>query len=191
MQRPTNSAADVASELRRRLPDVGVKKLHKLLYFAQGHHLADGCGTLFFESLCAWDMGPVVPSLWKSEKDGESAAPAKLGQAALNTIGYVVSRYGALSGRDLQILTHGHSPWIEANERRLGSGQRSARIAAGVLADYFISAAHSEDDPATDVLLATISPPRHFVSEASPTPDDVSRLRSRLAELRDQLDLPA
>jgi hypothetical protein len=34
-------AADVAVELRRRLPGVGVKKLHKLLYDCQGHHLAD------------------------------------------------------------------------------------------------------------------------------------------------------
>lgn len=193
MQRTTHSAADVASELRRRLPDLGVKKLHKLLYLAQGHHLSDGCGPIFTEILSAWDMGPVVASLWKSEKEAESvsSASAELGQAELNTVGYVVSRYGALSGRDLEILTHGQWPWIEANERRVQSGQRSARISTDVLTDYFASAAHSDDDAVTDVLLATTWPPRHLGGASPPAPDNISRLRSRLAELREQLDLPA
>jgi hypothetical protein len=30
------SALDVATELRKRLPGVGVKKLHKLLYYCKG-----------------------------------------------------------------------------------------------------------------------------------------------------------
>jgi hypothetical protein len=36
----TASARDIASALRQRLPDIGVKKLHKLLYYAQDHRLA-------------------------------------------------------------------------------------------------------------------------------------------------------
>ena len=51
-------AADVAAELRRRLPGIGAKKLHKLLYYCQGHHLADIRHPLFIESIAAWDMGP-------------------------------------------------------------------------------------------------------------------------------------
>jgi len=34
------SAHDVAAALRDRLPGLPTKKLHKLLYFCQGHHLA-------------------------------------------------------------------------------------------------------------------------------------------------------
>jgi hypothetical protein len=34
------SAHDVAAEIRRRQPSVGTKKLHKLLYYCQGHYLA-------------------------------------------------------------------------------------------------------------------------------------------------------
>jgi hypothetical protein len=36
------SAHDVAAALRARLPDLPTKKLHKLLYYCQGHHLAFG-----------------------------------------------------------------------------------------------------------------------------------------------------
>lgn len=34
------SARDVALEIERRLPGVGEVKLHKLLYYVQGYHLA-------------------------------------------------------------------------------------------------------------------------------------------------------
>ncbi len=36
-------------------------KLQKLLYYAQGHHLAEGRGPLFTESIEAWAHGPVAP----------------------------------------------------------------------------------------------------------------------------------
>jgi len=61
-------ARDVAAEIRRRLPGVGVKKLHKLLYYCQGHHLAAFGAPLFSQSISAWDMGPVVGELWHEEK---------------------------------------------------------------------------------------------------------------------------
>src|SRR3712207_5542810 len=62
-------AADVAAEIRARLGGVPVKKLHKLLYYCQGHHLAATGQPLFSESVSAWDMGPVVGQLWKSEQE--------------------------------------------------------------------------------------------------------------------------
>lgn len=109
----------VAAELRRRLPGVGVKKLHKLLYYCQGHHLATFDEPLFNESISAWDMGPVVGQLWRSEKDhGIATADAVLDEAVLNTVGYVVSRYGALTGNDLERLTHSEDPWIDADSKR-------------------------------------------------------------------------
>ncbi|HEY6595845.1 MAG TPA: type II toxin-antitoxin system antitoxin SocA domain-containing protein [Asanoa sp.] len=57
------SAHDVAAVLRARQPALGTKKLHKLLYYCQGHHLAAFGSPLFAESIGAWDMGPVVESL--------------------------------------------------------------------------------------------------------------------------------
>jgi uncharacterized phage-associated protein len=54
------SAADVAAEFRRRLPDITDRQLHCLLYFAQGHHLAMFDEPLFRESIIAGPDGPVV-----------------------------------------------------------------------------------------------------------------------------------
>ena len=65
------TAHTIAAELRRRLPGLGAKKLHKLLYYCQGHHLATFNRALFDETISAWDMGPVVGTLWRQEKDGD------------------------------------------------------------------------------------------------------------------------
>jgi uncharacterized phage-associated protein len=130
------SAHDVAAELRRRLPGIGAVKLHKLLYYVQGHHLAHSDAPLFGESIAAWDMGPIVGALWAAEKAGESAPPPReLDEAALNTIGYVVSRYGSLTGNDLINLTHGEKPWQTADATR-GAGQQTT-IRVDWIRDYF------------------------------------------------------
>jgi uncharacterized phage-associated protein len=126
--------------LRQRLPSIGVVKLHKLLYYCQGHHLATFGRPLFSDTISAWDMGPVVGTLWREEKDGQppdeqGLLPAELGEAELNTIGYVVSRYGRMTGRELEILTHGESPWQRANDRRR-PGTRT-RIELSWIDEYF------------------------------------------------------
>jgi uncharacterized phage-associated protein len=43
-------------------------KLNKLLYFAQGHSLAKTGKPLFDEAIEAWDLGPVVPSVYHKYK---------------------------------------------------------------------------------------------------------------------------
>ncbi|HSV65240.1 MAG TPA: type II toxin-antitoxin system antitoxin SocA domain-containing protein [Mycobacteriales bacterium] len=152
------SAHDVAAELRRRMPGLPTVKLHKLLYYCQGHHLADLSEPLFAETITAWDMGPVVGELWRAEKDGETPPPAKpLDEGALNTIGYVMSRYGALTGNDLKHLTHAEMPWLRANKQRQPG--RRVRIEAEWLADYFRFEDTDPDDP-TEIRL-----PPHVVSE--------------------------
>lgn len=113
-----------------------VKKLHKLLYYCQGHHLAVHGVPLFDDTIEAWDMGPVVAGLWRVEKHGTpTPEPANLDESALNTVGYTLSRYGALTGRDLENLTHGEDPWRTADETRQSGG--SARIEHDQIARYF------------------------------------------------------
>jgi uncharacterized phage-associated protein len=51
------SAHDVAAVLRARQPGMPAKKLHKLLYYCQGHHLAVFDEPLFAETVSAYDMG--------------------------------------------------------------------------------------------------------------------------------------
>ena len=45
-----------------------------------------------------------------------------LDEAALNTLAYVLSRYGALTGRDLEMLSHSQEPWIVADQARQRGG---------------------------------------------------------------------
>ncbi len=139
------SARDVAAVLRERLPGLPTKKLHKLLYYCQGHHLAAFDEPLFSETISAWDMGPVVGTLWRQEKQGGApGGHARLDEAQLNTIGYVISRYGALTGLDLENLTHSEAPWQLANRyRRPGE---SARIESDWIREYFRTAGTADDE---------------------------------------------
>jgi uncharacterized phage-associated protein len=135
----------VAAEIRRRLPGVGNVKLHKLLYYAQGHHLAAFGDPLFAETISAWDMGPVVGTFWFEQRNGlPTAADEVLDEPELNTVGYVVSRYGGLTGPDLIRLSHGEAPWQRANEhRRPGT---SVRIPSENIREYFASVADDDDE---------------------------------------------
>jgi uncharacterized phage-associated protein len=147
----TASAHDVAAELRRLLPDAGKVKIHKLLYYCQGHHLAHFGELLFREAIAAWDMGPVVEDLWRAERHGhEVPKPTRLGEAELNTIAYVASRYGKLTGRELELLSHGERPWRLADTHRIPG--TSARIDNAVIRDYFeeADAADRAEQPVLD-----------------------------------------
>jgi uncharacterized phage-associated protein len=151
-QRPTLtavavSAHDVAVVLRQRQAGLPIKKLHKLLYYCQGHHLAAFGEPLFSETISAWDMGPVVGALWYQETNGLEPPPRRqLTEAQLNTVGYVLSRYGALTGMDLERLTHSELPWQEADKRRQPG--ESARIEAEHLQAFFRSTGAPDDsDP--------------------------------------------
>lgn len=136
-------AHDIAVELRERLPALPSKKLHKLLYYCQGHHAAATGTRLFQETISAWDMGPVVGQLWH-QQDRDTPAPPRtaLSESQLNTIGYVLSRYGQLTGKDLEHLTHAEDPWRRANETREPGG--SSRIEWSWLEEYFRQEAHDE-----------------------------------------------
>ncbi len=176
------SAHDVAAVLRDRLPGVPTKKLHKLLYYCQGHHLAAFGEPLFTETISAWDMGPVVGTLWKQEKDGVTAsrAHARIDEAQLNTVGYVVSRYGGLSGLDLEHLTHSEAPWRRADRGRRPGG--SARIELDWITEYFRTdgAADDEDAPLDRAAVRAWLRGAGGRRATPRRPDDPDELRARL-----------
>jgi uncharacterized phage-associated protein len=178
----TVSAHDVAAVLRERLPGLPAKKLHKLLYYCQGHHIATFGRPLFSETITAWDMGPVVGQLWYQEKAGQAPIlTSTLGEAELNTVGYVVSRYGALTGHDLEVLTHHDAPWLEADRNREPHGR--ATIELDWIRDHF-----ARDDGAIDENRPPLPPEavRDWLSKAEARrtdhldEDDLGRLRARL-----------
>jgi uncharacterized phage-associated protein len=49
-------------------------KLHKLMYYAQGYHLAIHGTPLFPEEIRVWTYGPAVPDLWKGCEDFSTSA---------------------------------------------------------------------------------------------------------------------
>jgi uncharacterized phage-associated protein len=178
----TASAHDVAAALRERLPGLGTKQVHKLLYYCQGHHLASTDNVIFSENLYAWDMGPVVASLWRDERDrAPRPEPHVLSEAELNTVGYVVSRYGRLGGNDLERLTHHEDPWLAADRRRAQGG--SDRIEHDWLREFFAADARPDPDagePLPDPEVVTA-----WLAEAAlpPAPGSADTRESLLARL--------
>lgn len=188
------SAHAVATELRKRVSGLPTKKLHKLLYYVQAHHLATFGTPLFSESIMAWDMGPVVSQLWFAEDSGipaPAAAPElQTDEAALNTIGFVVARYGKLSGPQLERLSHSEAPWIDADRSRQSAGKKAVRIEQSAIAAYFREQAQLEEaEPVTvdvDEKAAALIQAARFaetVSTQPAQPDDRSRLRELRAAL--------
>jgi uncharacterized phage-associated protein len=179
----TVSAHDIAAELRKRLPGLPKKKLHTLLYYCQAHHLATFDSPMFRETVSAWDMGPVVGTLWWEENEAGGPVggdPYRLDEAALNTIGYVVSRYGSLTGMDLEHLTHTESPWVEADRRQ--EPHDRARISHESMRDYFRYSDSDDDEtgtPSVDAeVLGWLADAEQW--QAHPrVPDSLDRLRAR------------
>lgn len=111
------SAHDVADELRKRIRECPKVKLQKLLYYCQGFHLALENEPMFTERIEAWEHGPVVASHWRAEEHGTSrSTPVSLTDRMIQPVDYVVQRYGALSGRELEELSHSEAPWRDLRE---------------------------------------------------------------------------
>lgn len=126
----------VASALRSRFTsEVGVVLLHKLLYYSQGWHIVWAHEPMFPEPIEAWDNGPVVATLWRSERSDVGVTRPVEGSVTdleARTLDYVVARYGHLSGSQLIGETHQEDPWRDAYRIR-----RNTRISPQALGEFF------------------------------------------------------
>jgi len=117
-------------------------KIQKLVYYAQGIHLAATGKPLFDDEIVAWMHGPVVEKLYHTYK-GNYDGPIE------PTTGYVMPKFdaqtkqlldevyrmlGQYSAWKLREMTHKETPWI--NAYRKGSG---SVISHKDMADYFKS----------------------------------------------------
>jgi uncharacterized phage-associated protein len=144
------SATDVAHVLRQLLPGLSARKLHMLLYYCQGRHLASHGVQLFADAIAAWDQGPVVGALWFAESYGSSPQALRtLHEAQLATVSDVVRRYGALSLRDLESLTRNESPWLLADVSRVAG--TSAPIRVDWIRAHFLAAELDDEEPTAAV----------------------------------------
>jgi uncharacterized phage-associated protein len=98
-------------------------KLQKLVYYAQGFHLALYGVALFDAPIEAWQHGPVVPELYHAYKEfGSSAIPCPedfdfqaLSVEARDLLDEVYSVYGQFSAWKLRDMTHDEAPWKETS----------------------------------------------------------------------------
>jgi uncharacterized phage-associated protein len=94
-------------------------KLQKLMYYAQGYHLALFDKPLFADSIEAWTHGPVVPSIYRKYKgsNGSGLTVAKgfsandLSKQEKGLLDEVYKVYGQFSAWKLRNMTHQESPW--------------------------------------------------------------------------------
>jgi len=95
-------------------------KLQKLLYYAQGFHLALFDKPLFNEAIEAWSYGPVVPPVYhRFKKFGGSAIPAQESKFDFSThptdsvklLEDVYKEFGQYSAWRLRDMTHDEPPW--------------------------------------------------------------------------------
>lgn len=182
----TLSVRDVAAVIRDRKPGTLTWKLRKLLYYCQGHHLATFNRPLFDGTISAWDTGPVVDELLLGAEgeDGRVGAGRGMGEAQLNTIGYVLSRYGALTGQDLENLTRSEEPWQLADSGRRPGG--SARIEPEWIRQYFTARGRAElPYPNLDSSAVTAGAEQRLTPSSGT--DDTEEIKVRLEGLRARL----
>ena len=119
-------------------------KLEKLLYYAEGCHLAFFNGEqLFDENFYAWEHGPVVKEVYQVYQENPYNLPLTdndLKQALSidtenqNLLEQVFQTFGQYSAWALRNKTHEERPWLEAtdNGRHLGG-----LISRKTMLDYF------------------------------------------------------
>lgn len=96
-------------------------KLQKLVYYAQGFHLAIHHTPLFDSPIEAWTHGPVVPALYQSFKSyGSNPIPypqniinQELTDEEKELIDEVFDVFGQFSAWKLRNMTHDERPWME------------------------------------------------------------------------------
>ena len=114
-------------------------KLQKLLYYAQGFHVAMCDGkTLFPESLLAWAHGPVVRKVYNRYR-GQAYHPidpnvsfsrSHIPPEIREILDAVYATYGQFSATKLEKMTHEESPWQET--------EPSSVISLDLLRNYFV-----------------------------------------------------
>lgn len=96
-------------------------KLQKLIYYAQGFHLALFDCVLFADPIEAWQHGPVVPALYHEYKVygpnpiilDVSLDYDKFDGTTLELLNDVYNLYGQYSAFALRNMTHTEPPWKE------------------------------------------------------------------------------
>jgi uncharacterized phage-associated protein len=100
--------------------DITHLKVQKLLYYAQGWHLAHFDEPLFNEEMEAWAHGPVEVSVWESFRGyGFNSIPEqenarRFDDRTRRLLVSVDRKYGIYTAKRLERMTHQEPPWLRA-----------------------------------------------------------------------------
>lgn len=96
-------------------------KLQKLVYYAQGYHLAIFGKPFFKDKIEAWRHGPVIPNLYHIYKKYDSCKiplpidfdASIFSEEQIELLDEIVEVYGQFSAWHLRNMTHEQKPWID------------------------------------------------------------------------------
>ena len=116
-------------------------RLHKLLYYCQGWHLAWYGQPLFPDQIEAWKHGPVVPAVWNTawghgKEPIRDPGPAAVPDVERASIAQVWSHYRIYSASGLRDKTHEEPPW-KSHYKPDENARCSEVIPTSDLARYF------------------------------------------------------
>lgn len=123
--------------------------LQKMLYYVQGFHMVLNESALFREDCEAWAHGPVfrdVYEVFKSFNYNPIDDPRfsmlknrfrELSEAERHVIDLVVESFGMYSGKTLEQITHGETPWKEARGNCLPGDPSDEVITKESIKSYF------------------------------------------------------
>jgi uncharacterized phage-associated protein len=171
----TTSAHAITAALHLRRTGLGASKAQNLLFFCQGHHLADLDEPLFNEPIWAVAGGVHVDDM---TADGDDGA---LSGELLATVDRVIARYGDLGAAELRTLIWASEPWKLAAAR-----PDDPRVEWMWLQDWFrLLAADPDDTPllSRDQLAALAERARTEPAEPG-APDSRARIQARLDDAR-------
>lgn len=94
-------------------------KLQKLLYYAQGWHLAHKNENLFEDKFEAWVHGPVIPSIYRKYRKAwlpinEEVELPSLPEELKKWLDRFLNSYLSIDAFELEKMVHREVPWIEA-----------------------------------------------------------------------------
>lgn len=118
-------------------------KLQKLLYYAQGWHLAHNNRLLFSDEIEAWVHGPVVPTIYHVYKKGWQSInyDVKAPDFSLEAKKWLISFlkvYLPIDAFELEKMTHLEEPWLEARGGIPEDEICSNRINPETMKKYFL-----------------------------------------------------
>lgn len=118
-------------------------KLQKLVYYAQGFHLALIGDVLFSDPIEAWQHGPVVRRLYFRHREHggkpiptpEEFSPERINLETRELLEEVYMVYGQFSAWRLRNLTHEEGPWKDTPENTEISVDKMREYFATQIAD--------------------------------------------------------